>query len=57
MRMDAQFSESYPLPVTETSHHTHFDDEFWWKTILDYFCQFLDNPPMFKENLPKKDPF
>ena len=24
--------------------------------ILTIFCQFLENPPMFKENLPKKEP-
>ena len=24
--------------------------------IFDNFCQFLGNPPMFKENLPKKRP-
>ena len=24
--------------------------------IFDNFCQFLENPPMFKENLPKKGP-
>ena len=24
--------------------------------IFYYFCQFLENPPMFKEDLPKKGP-
>ena len=30
----ARFSERYPLLITETCCHTHFYDEFWWKTTL-----------------------
>ena len=46
----ARFSERYPLLITETCGHTHFMMNFGGKPTL------LDNPPLFKENLPKKGP-
>ena len=46
------------LLITDSFRHTHFYDEFSRKTthFLQFFCQFLECPPMFKENLPKKEP-
>ena len=63
LRMDgglpsaAWFSRSYPLLITSSCCHTHFYDECWWKTpIFDNFLPISENPPMFKETLPKKGP-
>ena len=37
-------SESYPLLISESSHHTHFYDEFWRKLpIFDYFFFYFWN--------------
>ena len=51
-------SERYPLLITETCGHTHLYDEIWQKNhpFFAIFRQFLDNQPLFKENLPKKGP-
>ena len=62
LRMDGgsatRFSESYPLLITDSCRNTHFYDEFWRENypFLTVFCQFLENPRMFKETLLKKRP-
>ena len=53
----ARFSARYPLLIIVICCHTHFYDDFWRKkTHFCYFRQFLDNSPIFMENLPKKVP-
>ena len=55
----ARFSARYPLLITETCFHTHFYDEFWWKTA-HFWPSFLNiwtiHPCLWKV-CQKRDPF
>ena len=46
----AQYSESFPLPITRIYLHTHFMIDFGRKLpILNYFFKFHPKQPMFEE--------
>ena len=53
-----RYSESYPLLNTETCRHTYFIMNIGGKLpTLTIFLPVSQNSLIFKENLPKKDPF
>ena len=57
MVSNTRFSERYPLIITETCVHTYFMMTFGKNGPFPaIFRQFLDNQPIFMENLPKKGP-
>ena len=56
----AQLSESYPLLITDSCCHTHFYDEFWWKTtpFFDKFLPISGKPThVVRKICRKKDPW
>ena len=65
LRMDGRLPPGFQkaifsLLISKASLYTHFCEEFWWKhPFLLFFCEFVENPPMYKENPLKRymDPF